>query len=664
MKKIFHLLILSLISTNIFSQVTWGSQQIISTSADYARSVYSCDIDGDGDNDVLSASLYNIAWYVNDGNGNFSSQQIVTDAILGGRSVFACDIDGDGDNDVLSASFNDDKIAWYENTNGLGSFGTQQIISSSSDGPESVFACDLDGDGDNDVLSASSTDGNIVRYENTDGQGSFVAHVVSYNADGAASVFACDIDGDGDNDVLSACSFDDKIVWYENNGNGQIISNTVISTNADGVRSVFACDLDGDGDNDVVSGGGAASTFDIGLFENTDGYGSFLLIDDISETANNGFDIFSCDIDGDGDNDILSASFYQNKISWHENNGNSQIISNQVISTNADGAISVFACDIDGDGDNDVLSASNSDNKIAWYRNNTTPLIITQPNNINICENNNTLFIIEANYITNFQWQVDTGSGFINILGNSIYSNATEDTLNISNATYSMNGYQYRCLAFNNNDTSFSSIALLSINPTYYSTANESVCNEDSILWQGTYYNAIGQYFENYQTLNSCDSIYELNLNIIVVNTAVSQTDTILTANTTGASYQWLDCDNSFSIITGETNQLFTATANGNYAVEITENGCTDTSFCYSVTSVGVFEYSSNSYISIYPNPTTGKITIQAKCIEKIEIMNIQGKQIYIGIKNEIDLSNEPKGIYIIKVTTKKGVAVGKVVLE
>jgi len=204
----------------------------------------------------------------------------------------------------------------------------------------------------------------------------------------------------------------------------------------------------------------------------------------------------------------------------------------------------------------------------------------------------------------------------------------------------------------------------LTINPTYSSVENESICDGDSLLWQGTYYNAIGQYFENYQTLNSCDSIYELNLNIIVVDTAVSQTDTILTANTTGASYQWLDCDNSFSIITGETNQLFTATANGNYAVEITENGCTDTSFCYSVTSVGVFEYSSNSYISIYPNPTTGKITIQAKCIEKIEIMNIQGKQIYIGIKNEIDLSNEPKGIYIIKVTTKKGVAVGKVVLE
>jgi hypothetical protein len=36
--------------------------------------VYAIDLDGDGDNDVLSASElvdHKIAWYINDGNGNF-----------------------------------------------------------------------------------------------------------------------------------------------------------------------------------------------------------------------------------------------------------------------------------------------------------------------------------------------------------------------------------------------------------------------------------------------------------------------------------------------------------------------------------------------------------------------------------------------------------------
>ena len=62
-------------------------------------------------------------------------------------SVYACDLDGDGDNDVLSGSQSDDKIAWYENLGG-GTFGTQQVISTQMGGAESVHGRDLDGDGD------------------------------------------------------------------------------------------------------------------------------------------------------------------------------------------------------------------------------------------------------------------------------------------------------------------------------------------------------------------------------------------------------------------------------------------------------------------------------------------------------------------------------------
>ena len=50
------------------------------------------------------------------------------------QSVFAADVDGDGDLDVLSASLRDDKIAWYENMDGAGTFGAQQVISTAADG--------------------------------------------------------------------------------------------------------------------------------------------------------------------------------------------------------------------------------------------------------------------------------------------------------------------------------------------------------------------------------------------------------------------------------------------------------------------------------------------------------------------------------------------------
>ena len=55
-----------------------------------------------------------------------------------------------GDMDVLSASYRDDTIAWYEN-NGSGIF-TKLIITDDADGAYSVYAEDLDGDGDMDVL--------------------------------------------------------------------------------------------------------------------------------------------------------------------------------------------------------------------------------------------------------------------------------------------------------------------------------------------------------------------------------------------------------------------------------------------------------------------------------------------------------------------------------
>ncbi len=162
--KLITLLVLA-IFVNTYAQ--FDTQQIITTNAFAAHSVYSTDLDGDGDMDVLSASFVDdkISWYENDGDGNFGSQQIITTNADGAHSVYSTDLDGDGDMDVLSASFDDDKIAWYEN-DGDGNFFSQQIITINADGAFSVYATDLDGDGDMDVLSASWLDDKIAWYEN------------------------------------------------------------------------------------------------------------------------------------------------------------------------------------------------------------------------------------------------------------------------------------------------------------------------------------------------------------------------------------------------------------------------------------------------------------------------------------------------------------------
>ncbi len=86
----------------------------------------------------------------------------------------------------------------------------------SEEGAYSVYAVDLDSDGDMDVLSASGgSDDNITWYEN-DGDENFSAHTITTYVESAYSVYAADVDSDGDIDVLSASYYDDKIAWYEN----------------------------------------------------------------------------------------------------------------------------------------------------------------------------------------------------------------------------------------------------------------------------------------------------------------------------------------------------------------------------------------------------------------------------------------------------------------
>lgn len=198
----------------------FSSTKIISTTLPNCRSVFAADIDGDGDFDLVTnaSGSQNLFWFENlDGLGAFGPKQFVAVTTTYVNSVFCADLDGDDDLDIVTAIPVGDVIAWHENLDGLGDFGGEQVITTQADFARSVFATDLDNDNDMDVLSASSTDNKIAWYENTDGLGNFsTQQVITTSAVSAHSVFAADLDNDGDMDVLSASQNDDKIAWYEN----------------------------------------------------------------------------------------------------------------------------------------------------------------------------------------------------------------------------------------------------------------------------------------------------------------------------------------------------------------------------------------------------------------------------------------------------------------
>jgi len=257
-------------------------------------------LDGDGDPDVLSASANDnkIAWYENrldEPSADFGPQNVLTTPSGRASSVFAADLDGDGDPDALSASAGDDRIAWYENRLDelSADFGPRQAITTAADEARSVFAADLDGDGDPDVLSASASFNKIAWYENRldELSADFGPQNVLTTGPGYPQVnwvIATDLDGDGDPDALSASASDDKIAWYENPGTNPLDPDTDDDGLSDGDEvNVYGTDPgDPDSDDDGLSDGDEVNVFPTDpLDPDTDGDG---LLDGFEVT--NGFD--------------------------------------------------------------------------------------------------------------------------------------------------------------------------------------------------------------------------------------------------------------------------------------------------------------------------------------------------------------------------------------
>jgi hypothetical protein len=147
-------------------------------------------------------------------------------------------------------------------------------------------------------------------------------------------------------------------------------------------------------------------------------------------------------------------------------------------------------------------------------------------------------------------------------------------------------------------------------------------------------------------------------------NNSITQSGSLLTADQTGANYQWLDCDDNYAIINGETNQSYTPAVTGNYAVVVGGNGCSpDTSDCFLVDYTGLSEQYEN-VLSLFPNPTSHIIHLdglnEIPGVMKLEITNSIG-QVVIGlneIKEEVEVSTFPQGVYYINITHKNGVEI------
>jgi hypothetical protein len=257
---------------NIDTYGTVWIKHLIPSSLQYFSSVEAADVNGDGHVDLLCTDTGDeVIWMENiDGSGNNWEEHLIDYSNLP-YDVCGSDIDNDGDIDVVAPGFDGDYIRWWENVDGSGINWDEHNVANNFNGARSVFASDIDGDGDTDIMGAASLGWEIKWWENYDGFGiSWIEHTISSNFNYAFSVYSSDVDEDGDMDVLGASYFGDDITWWENtDGSGLNWHERIVDGNFDGAGDVVTGDMDSDGDTDIIGAayeGGDVSWWNVTSF--------------------------------------------------------------------------------------------------------------------------------------------------------------------------------------------------------------------------------------------------------------------------------------------------------------------------------------------------------------------------------------------------------------
>jgi hypothetical protein len=165
--------------------------------------------------------------------------------------------------------------------------------------------------------------------------------------------------------------------------------------------------------------------------------------------------------------------------------------------------------------------------------------------------------------------------------------------------------------------------------------------------------------------------IFVLKFNFCSVNASVTQNGTTLTSNSATGSYQWYNCGTNLPV-GGEIAQSFTPSANGSYAVIVTDGSCIDTSNCFNINNVGLMEIADHFTFSLNPNPFSEKATLHTTknmVNASLRVYNIYGQIVkeingISGNQTVVYRDNLSNGVYFIKlIQENKTISSGKLII-
>jgi hypothetical protein len=250
---------------------------------------------------------------------------------------------------LLAADLSLDEIDWTQDLSLPRD--DDMFMGAGSAQPQSVFAIDLDKDGDVDVIAALAQNNTIAWYENVlvSGVMNFTRNVLTDNASRASYVEALDMDNDGDIDILyCGAGTPSEIAWFWNekvekglaDGVAEFTKVSVvqtISSVSDQFRMVKGVDMDDDGDIDIVFAGILCPIL---CFLNTNllPYMCLLIPYRIPHTT-------------------YPTAFATDEVGFYKNDGNMTFVKN-IVASDRDGITSIDTYDVNGDGSMDILSSS------------------------------------------------------------------------------------------------------------------------------------------------------------------------------------------------------------------------------------------------------------------------------------------------------------------
>lgn len=496
-------------------QNTYASAITFPTSRNPQNSLSIADLDLDGKPDIV-VSLNNIGLFKNTAttriidNNSLTAQPDIFLGVSFVNSIGLFDLTGDGKADILRNSssapgiFQNLSLGIDPNPFVFGSSISSGV--STNDAFLGYPAGDLNLDGKIDLMYVGGRFNLVMNQQRSDTLGSFNLNDFSgspnpftlYSGSTLGGAISADLDSDGKTDIAFISRSENLIKIFRNNltvGDRDGWIDKLIGTDlpADGnTIAMEVIDLDGDGDLDLVVT--SQDSDQLSIYPNQSIVGAIRFGTAIHlSTENDPTLVKAADLNGDGKPDLICIYNSVSKISIFQNI-HEGALSTSSFSSRVDFDLPASPRGLDvGDMDLDqkpdlVVGLTNSTIAILKNQINTSAPEITisrNPDDVSGCVMGTVQFQIGASGVTNlqYQWQQNTGGGFVDISDSQKFSGTNTAILTIQDLDFDQNGDQFRCMVSGDNANPVISenavLSVIAVSPP--TVTNGQSCKPDRI---------------------------------------------------------------------------------------------------------------------------------------------------------------------------------------